>query len=83
MTNRASFDFTGATALVTGGTSGIGHATATLLRDCGAEVTITGTKPSTGDYDVDLGGMTYRQLSVTDSDAGRTSWPRRSPRWTS
>ena len=67
MTNRVSFDFTGATALVTGGTSGIGHATATLLRDCGAEVTITGTKPSTADYDVDLGGMAYRQFSVTDS----------------
>jgi 3-oxoacyl-[acyl-carrier protein] reductase len=67
MTNRVSFDFTGATVLITGGTSGIGHATATLLRDCGAEVTITGTKPSTEDYDVDLGGMAYRQFSVTDS----------------
>ena len=67
MTNRVSFDFTGATALVTGGTSGIGHATATLLRDCGAEVTVTGTKPSARDYDVDLAGMAYRQLSVTDS----------------
>jgi 3-oxoacyl-[acyl-carrier protein] reductase len=67
MTNRINFDFTGTTALVTGGTSGIGHATATLLRDCGAQVTITGTKPSTADYDVDLGGMTYRQFSVTDS----------------
>lgn len=66
MTNRVSFDFTGATALVTGGTSGIGHATAKRLRDCGAEVTVTGTKQSTGDYDVDLDGMTYRQLSVTD-----------------
>jgi 3-oxoacyl-[acyl-carrier protein] reductase len=67
MTNRVSFDFTGATALVTGGTSGIGHATATLLRDCGAAVTITGTKPSPGDYDVDLAGMAYEQLEVTDS----------------
>jgi 3-oxoacyl-[acyl-carrier protein] reductase len=66
MTNRISFDFTGATALVTGGTSGIGHATATLLRDCGAQVTITGTKPSPGDYDVDLARMAYKQLDVTD-----------------
>ncbi len=39
MTNRVQFDFTGATALVTGGTSGIGHATASLLRDSGAHVT--------------------------------------------
>jgi NAD(P)-dependent dehydrogenase (short-subunit alcohol dehydrogenase family) len=68
MTNRVSFDFTGATALVTGGTSGIGHATATTLRDCGAQVTITGTKPGPQDYDVDLAGMTYRQLEVTDQD---------------
>src|SRR5689334_5861798 len=67
MTNRVSFDFTGATALVTGGTSGIGHATATLLRDCGAEVTITGTKASAFDYDVDLTRMAYRQFNVTDS----------------
>jgi 3-oxoacyl-[acyl-carrier protein] reductase len=69
MTNRLSFDFTGATALVTGGTSGIGHATATLLRDCGAEVTITGTKPRAADYDADLDGMAYRQLALTDRDA--------------
>jgi 3-oxoacyl-[acyl-carrier protein] reductase len=66
MTNRVSFDFADTTALVTGGTTGIGHATATLLRDCGAEVTITGTKPTAGDYDVDLTGMAYRQLNVTE-----------------
>ena len=33
MTARVSFDFTGTQALITGGTSGIGHATATLFRD--------------------------------------------------
>ena len=68
MTNRLRFDFAGATALVTGGTNGIGHATASLLRDCGAGVTITGTKPRPGDYDVDLSGMAYRQLALTDHD---------------
>ena len=66
MTNRVLFDFTGATALVTGGTSGIGHATATLARDYGAAVTITGTKTRPDDYDVDLSGMAYRQLALTD-----------------
>lgn len=68
MTNRVTFDFTGATALVTGGTSGIGYATAIALRDCGAQVTITGTKPGPQDYDLDLSGVTYRQLEVTDSE---------------
>ncbi|BBX27802.1 SDR family NAD(P)-dependent oxidoreductase [Mycolicibacterium alvei] len=68
MTNRVQFDFTGANALVTGGTSGIGHATASLLRDSGADVTITGTKGGPQDYDVDLSGLEYRQLALTDSD---------------
>ena len=35
MTARISFDFTGTKALITGGTSGIGHATAVLFRDAG------------------------------------------------
>lgn len=69
MTARATFDFTGTNALITGGTSGIGHATATLFRDAGATVTITGTKTGPGDYDADLTGMTYRQLILTDADS--------------
>jgi 3-oxoacyl-[acyl-carrier protein] reductase len=69
MTARVSFDFTGTEVLVTGGTSGIGHATATLFRDSGAEVTITGTKPAAADYDTDLSGMAYRQLRITDPES--------------
>lgn len=73
MTNRVQFDFTGTTALVTGGTSGIGYATASLLRDSGATVTITGTRQGPDDYDdVELSGVDYRQLSLTD-DAGITA----------
>lgn len=68
MTNRVLFDFSGTSALVTGGTSGIGHATATLLRDSGARVTITGTRAGAEDYDVDLSGLRYRQLALTDTD---------------
>lgn len=69
MTARISFDFTGTTVLITGGTSGIGHATAVLFRDAGAEVTITGTKPDAGEYDTDLSGMAYHQLQITDPDS--------------
>ena len=66
MTARVSFDFTGTAVLVTGGTSGIGLATATLFRDSGADVTVTGTRRSASDYDADLSGMGYRQLVLSD-----------------
>lgn len=66
---RVSFDFTDTAVLITGGTSGIGHATAVLFRDAGAEVTITGTKPAATDYQADLSGMAYHQLQITDSDS--------------
>ncbi|MBO0865468.1 MAG: SDR family oxidoreductase [Mycobacterium sp.] len=69
MTARVSFDFTGTAALITGGTSGIGHATAVLFRDAGAEVTVTGTKPAAPDYDADLSGMAYHQLQIADHDS--------------
>ena len=69
MTARVSFDFTGTQALITGGTSGIGHATAMLFRDAGAQVTITGTKPSAADYDAELSGMAYHQLQITDHES--------------
>lgn len=69
MTNRCVYDFTGTTVLITGGTSGIGYATAVTFRDAGAVVTVTGTKPNPGDYDVDLSAMTYRQLVFSDDAA--------------
>lgn len=64
-----SYDFAGATVLVTGGTSGIGLACAEGYREAGAEVIITGRKASAADYDTDLPGMAYRQLDVADRDA--------------
>ncbi len=67
MTAQLSFDFTGTQALVTGATSGIGHAVAVLFRDAGADVIVTGTKTAAADYDTDLSGMTYRQLVLTDN----------------
>ncbi|MCX7283500.1 MAG: SDR family oxidoreductase [Novosphingobium sp.] len=59
-------DFSGAHVLVTGGTSGIGAASAALFRDAGAAVTITGTRASAADYDADLAGYRYLQLDIED-----------------
>jgi 3-oxoacyl-[acyl-carrier protein] reductase len=63
----ATFNFTGAKVLVTGGTSGIGFATATAFADAGANVTITGTRLTAAEYDDDLSRFSYRQLRVTDN----------------
>lgn len=69
MNNRVSFDFTGAAALVTGGTSGIGLALAGAFAEAGAAVTVTGTRPSAADYDTDLGAFGYRRLELGDPDS--------------
>ena len=69
MTAQVSFDFTGTTVLITGGTSGIGYATASLFRKAGAQVTVTGTKSAAADYDTDMSGMAYHQLGITDHDS--------------
>ncbi len=69
LSNTVAFDFTGARVLVTGGTSGIGHGIATAYRDAGALVTITGTRAAAGEYDVDLTGLEYRQVAMTDAAA--------------
>jgi len=64
-----TYDYAGATVLVTGGSSGIGLACAQEYRDAGAEVMVTGRKSSASDYGTDLSEMTYRQLDVADRDA--------------
>ncbi len=66
--SSATFDFGGARVLVTGATSGIGAAIARAFIAAGAAVTITGTRAGAGDYDVDLGGFTYRQCRMTEPD---------------
>src|SRR5579863_6633349 len=65
----ASFDYTGATVLVTGGSNGIGLGVATAFREAGAQVTITGTRGSPDDYDHDLSGFEYHQCRLPDPDA--------------
>lgn len=66
MANDLGFDYAGARVLVTGGTSGIGHAVASAFHDAGAAVTVTGTRSSAADYETDLGPFAYRQLQLTD-----------------
>jgi 3-oxoacyl-[acyl-carrier protein] reductase len=69
VTNRLRFDFTETSVLVTGGTSGIGHAVAAAFAAAGAGVTVTGTRPTAGQYDRDLSSFAYRPLDVRDHAA--------------
>ena len=68
MTRGVRFDYDGARVLVTGGSSGIGHAIALAFRDAGAQVTVTGTRERDA-VDVDLDGMDYRRLELRDAAA--------------
>jgi len=71
--NRASvaYDFSGCRVLVTGGSSGIGAGIADAFLGAGAEVAITGTRPSASDYDRDLSATGYHALRMTDPEAIR------------
>jgi 3-oxoacyl-[acyl-carrier protein] reductase len=69
MFKGVSYDFAGATVLITGGTSGIGLACAQAYNEAGAQVLITGRKAAATDYEADLSGLSYRQLDVANRDA--------------
>jgi NAD(P)-dependent dehydrogenase (short-subunit alcohol dehydrogenase family) len=64
--NVASFDFAGSRVVVTGGTSGIGHAIAVAFAAAGAAVTVTGTRSSPDDYDAELDGFDFHELQLSD-----------------
>lgn len=72
-------DFAGAHVLVTGGTSGIGAATAAAYARAGAQVTVTGTRGDAADYDADLSAYRYLRLDMEDGasiDAVAAALPR-------
>ena len=69
MAQTVSFDFSGASVIVTGGTSGIGHATAEAFLKGGARVLITGTRGSAGEYESIPKGAEYRQLNLESPDS--------------
>jgi NAD(P)-dependent dehydrogenase (short-subunit alcohol dehydrogenase family) len=63
----ATFDFSGARVLVTGGTSGIGLAIARAFHAAGARVAVTGTRADADEYEVDLGSFAYHRCRMTET----------------
>ncbi|KEQ16388.1 SDR family NAD(P)-dependent oxidoreductase [Endozoicomonas numazuensis] len=66
---RAEYNFSGARVLVTGGSNGIGYGIASAFAAAGAQVTITGTREASQEYDNDLSAFTYQSLKVEDRSA--------------
>lgn len=66
-------DMNGKTALVIGGSGGIGNAIAQAYRALGATVHVWGTRAQAEDYadvaDSDMDGLYYHQMDVSDFDA--------------
>jgi 3-oxoacyl-[acyl-carrier protein] reductase len=66
-------DFRGKTALIVGGSSGIGNGIARAFKVCGADVHVWGTRRDAADYSQepgsDLLGLSYQCVDVTDCAA--------------
>ena len=69
MNNHLRYDFTGTSVLVTGGTSGIGHAIAKEFLAAGATVHVTGTRLDPTSYEMDLDAFTYHCLQLGERDS--------------
>lgn len=68
-----TLDFRNKSALVIGGSSGIGNGIAQAFRACGADVHVTGTRPSLEQYSndggSDLTGLSYSPLDLSNDEA--------------
>ena len=73
MNQNTAFDFAGKTALVVGGSSGIGNGIAQAFRAAGATVHVWGTRASAADYRAqegsDLEGLNFSRVDVSDAVA--------------
>lgn len=72
MSNHIQFNFSNKTALITGGTSGIGAATALAFKKAGAHVIVTGLTAEeieSAKNNPDFSDIEIHQLNVTDSAA--------------
>lgn len=61
-----NIDFTGKTAIVTGGTQGIGRGMCSLLIECGCNVIYTGTKSKPT---IEIPGGQYEKLDLSDQES--------------
>lgn len=69
MKSAIQFDYEGVNVIVTGGTSGIGRATAQAFAAAGANVTVTGTKARHSDYRDSDAGFHYLELQLENDDS--------------
>ncbi|GAB5451873.1 MAG: SDR family oxidoreductase [Halioglobus sp.] len=69
MFKGVTYDYSGASVLITGGTSGIGLACAQAYSAAGAKVSVTGRGSDPAAYDADLAAFDYYSLDVSDRAA--------------